>query len=137
MAKNTNRTSIKLFGGKSLEQIEKEWEPCVGGFTVRHIKTVGAVGLYRAMMGNKICFIGFSDDLDRRLQQLRSNKELRSNNHPGGRQIRKHMRELQLDILILRGIDRKDYLNKLKFALIRIHRPTWDATLPLTPKASK
>lgn len=126
MRKNPKSKLPKSFGGHSLEHWDRRWIRLEGGFTVRHRKLAGAVGLYRAVLGNTIMFIGCSTALDRRLQQLRSEKELRSNSYYSARQIRKHIREAHLEVLLFERPERNLSVNKLKTTLVREHRPEWN-----------
>ncbi len=109
-----------------------------GGFGIQHNKVYGRIGLYRAILATEVVFIGCSIDLNARLQQLRSQKELTTNNYYSARQIREHVGKLELEVLLPEPrVGRRLNITALKWAMIRHSRPVWNYGLPFRRKDRK
>jgi len=120
-----------LYGGQKLEYWNGQWESLDGGFGIQHKKVHGRFGLYRAVLAKKVVFIGCSIDLNARLQQLRSGKELSTNNYHSARKIREHVGELELEVLLPeRRLRARLNITTLKWAMVRQSRPVWNYSLP-------
>jgi len=127
-----------LYGGQLLEYWTGQWEPLDGGFGIKHKKVYGRMGLYRAVLAKKVVFIGCSIDLNARLQQLRSEKDLKTNNYYSARKIREHISELKLEVLLPeRCLGACLNINTLKWAMIRHSRPVWNYNRPIRRKNGK
>jgi hypothetical protein len=116
-----------LFGGETIEYWNAHWQRLAGGFSVEHREVYGRAGLYQAVLAESVVFVGCSIKLHKRLQQLRSEKELRTNSYYSARKIREHTGELELEVLLP---ERRSGvcldINALKWAMIRQLRPVWN-----------
>ncbi len=127
-----------LYNGHTLEHWNGQWGRLDGGFGIQHNKVYGRTGLYRAVLATEVVFIGCSIDLNARLQQLRSKKELSTNNYYSARKIREHVGKLELEVLIPEPhLGKRLNITTLKRAMIRHSRPVWNCGLPFRPKDRK
>jgi len=126
------------YGGQPLEHWNGQWEPLDGGFGIKHKKVYGRSGLYRAVLAKKVVFIGCSKDLDARLQQLRSERNLKTNNYYSARKKREHVSELELEVLLpVRCLGACLSITALKWAMVRHSRPLWNYSRPIRRKNRK
>lgn len=130
--------SPPLYGGQTLEYWNERWELLEGGFGVQHDKVHGRIGLYRAVLAKEVVFIGCSIDLNARLQQLRSVKELSTNNYYSARRIREHVGQLELEVLLPEWrLGACLNITTLKWAMMRSSRPVWNYNHPFRRKGRK
>lgn len=127
-----------LYGGQTLDYWDSRWELLDGGFGIQHDRVYGRRGLYRAVLGRRVEFIGGSTKLDARLQQLRSEKELSTNNYYSARKIREYVDQLELEVLLPEWC-LGAYLDipTLKRAMVRHSRPAWNCNRPIRRKGRK
>jgi hypothetical protein len=138
MARNSRSKGPPNFGGHTLEYWDEQWERLDGGFRVAHPKVCGRAGLYRAVLGDQEVCIGCSVELDERLQQLRSPRDLSTNRYYSARKIREHIGSLHLEVLLPdRTVSPSTFIARLKFAMIRERRPIWNWRLPSKAKGGK
>lgn len=131
------RTTFKqtIIAGKSLGQWDGEWQRLNGGFAVAHREVHGYVGVFRAVQGEEVMYVGCSSagrggKLYQRLLNFK-NQEQRSNSHYGAIKIREHIGTLTLEVICL-GRTSKDRFSarELKKLMIELHQPAWNVRKP-------
>lgn len=131
------QTTLKqtIIAGKSVGQWDGEWQRLKGGFAVKHREVHGYVGVFRAVQGADVMYIGCSSaakggKLYQRLLNFK-NQEQQSNSHYGARKIREHIGTLSLDVICL-GRTSKDRFSarELKRLMIELHQPAWNVRKP-------
>ena len=127
-----------LFGGETIEYWNAQWQRLAGGFRVGHTEVYGRAGLYRAILDGRVVFVGCSIKLNERLQQLRSERELATNNYYSARKIRQRIGVLELEVLLpQRRPGTCLSVTTLKSAMVRHARPIWNCARPFSRKGRK
>lgn len=124
-------------GGRTLSEWEREWERKKGGFAVTHNDLRQALGLYRAILGDEVVAIGRAIEvgrgLNKRLGDLRRSKGSAGGHHLG-RMIRKHIDDLELEVLVVGQNPHAAEITKaLRREMVRFHQPAWNV-YKLKPK---
>ena len=117
--------------GKLLAQWDLEWKRVDGGFLSPHPELRHQIGLFRAMLNDRVMFIGIGTEdrnggLAKRIADFtRTSPSARR--HQGGQNIFDHKRDLALDVLTLAGASNTRVIAKrIKAAMIERHRPAWN-----------
>lgn len=125
--------SEQLFGGYSLDDWDGRWERQEEGFALSDLSRLELkeVGLFRAVRGTETMYIARAVEhnhggLSKGLQRI-VGPEQTGNNKYGAQMIRKHMHELELDILKV-GFDlgAAKVTAELKKAFIELLDPEWN-----------
>lgn len=116
--------------GKLLSDWEKEWDRKKGGFAIPHDELRQELGLYRAVLDGEVVAIGRATEvgrgLSKRLGDLRRSKGSAGAHHIG-RMIRKHVDELELEVLIVgRNHHAAEVTKVLRREMNRFHQPKWN-----------
>lgn len=116
--------------GRLLSDWEKDWRRKEGGFAIAHSSLRQELGLYRAVLGDEVVAIGRATEvgkgLSKRLGDLRREKGSAGAHHIG-RMIRKHIDELDLEVLLVgRDHHASEVTKVLRREMNRFHQPAWN-----------
>lgn len=120
-----------LFGGKSLEEWDRDWEPVPDGLKRRQSHLRGAVGLYRYMLGGRVGALGTGidrkDGIAKRLHDF-IRRSASGRDHHAGRMIHQYREQLVVEVLITgSGAEARRLASLLKEPMLERHRPLWSA----------
>lgn len=126
------QANMRLIADKSVQQWNEEWIAVKGGFEAPQPQLRSKVGLFRAILGGCVMFVGGATEyrnggFTKRLGDFRR-KGKSGRNHYAGALIHDHLDSLELEILCT-GSDRKarETANLLKRPMIELHKPLWNA----------
>ena len=116
--------SGKTYDGLPLEEWEKRWES-LGTLASEGWRGVRDIGLYRALFGSEIMYIGrvvYKQGLHWRLQQYHAGSRA-GNSTSSARNIHDNAATLKIDVL---RMSTKPAVLALEIALIALHKPPWN-----------
>ena len=123
--------SEKSIGCKSIREWNELWTPLSGGFKTKHPELSNSVGLARAVLNGQTMYIlrgteHLHGGIEKSLQRIRG-KAQTGNSGYGAQMIRKHIHELQLEILVIGcGLTAVEPTKALKKALVKLVNPLWN-----------
>jgi len=116
--------------GKTLRQWNGSWERIPGGFKPKHPELASFVGLARAILNGRTMYIlrgvEHSDrGIEKGLQRIRG-QEQTGNAGYGAQMIRKHIDEVELEVLLVgKGVRAVEPTKQLKKAMVKYYDPPW------------
>ena len=128
---NTDKLLELEVGGKSLREWEQMWKPVPGGFATPQPALRGYVGLMRAKLTGNVMYIMRAAEhkkggIEKGLQRIRGVPQT-GNKGFGAQQLRAHIDELELEVLIAGQDSNAAQLAKdLKVLMVKYHDPEWN-----------
>ena len=120
-----------VIGGKDVSEWDTGWTRVLGGFVTPHRKLRQKVGLFRGRLNHETVVIGMGSQsqnggLEARLSDFRRAGD-HNRSHYAGLMIRKHLLELELEVLEVGSNYTASLLVlPLRRAMLKLHDPVWN-----------
>lgn len=121
----------KLIGPMTLSEWDQKWVKVEGGLTVPQPQLRRKIGVFRVRLNGRVMFVGkvveWPGGLAKRLADF-DRPSSSGRNHYAGRLIHAHRHDLVVEVLITNTDEHIEaFPGDLKTAMVRLHKPVWNA----------